>query len=193
MLSILLSLLQQLWGVPEQDSSAAHTQPVQPCLRNNVCGQHRALIFIITIYNVKDVRFFAGCQSPVHTCYWLPWLMYVISLTLRVFKAVHLVKGWRSGGHDHIGHEKWSLMGLVGSVFYTNYLLVFIALGELQGFHICFLKRNHFYFWPHWIVTVVRGFSLVAESWGCSLVEVHRLLVAGGFSFCGVQTLGHRL
>lgn len=56
----------------------------------------------------------------------------MISLTLRVFKVVHLIKGWRSGGHDHIGPEKWSLMGLVGSVFYTNYLLVFIALGELQ-------------------------------------------------------------
>lgn len=40
---------------------------------------------------------------------------------------------------------KWSLMGLVGSVSHLEYLLVFIALGELQ-FHICFLKRNHFVF-----------------------------------------------
>jgi len=175
------------WGVPEKDSSTAHTQPAQPCLRNNVCGQHRALIFTIIIFNVKDFRFFAGCTP----CYWLPWLVYVISLTLRVFKAVHLMKGWRSGRQDRIGHEKWSLMDLVGSVFYTNYLLVFVALGELQWFHIRFFKCN-FYFWLHWIFTIVRGFSLLAESWGCSLVEVHRLLVAVGFS-CGVQTLEHRL
>lgn len=53
----------------------------------------------------------------------------MISLTLRVLKVVHLMKGWRSGRQDHIGHEKWSLTGLVGSVFYTKYLLVFIALG----------------------------------------------------------------
>lgn len=70
-----------LWGFPEKDSSAAHIQPVQPCFRNNMCGQHRALIFIIIIFNVKDFRFFAGCQSPVHTLLLTPMAyMYTWSL-----------------------------------------------------------------------------------------------------------------
>ena len=42
-----------LWGFPEKDSSVAHIQPVQPCFRNNVCGQHRALTFTIIIFSVR--------------------------------------------------------------------------------------------------------------------------------------------
>lgn len=77
------------------------------------CVANWALIFIITIFNVKDVRFFAGCQSPVHTCYshgsrtWSLW----------PWEYLKRCTWWRMEvwGHDHIGHEKWSLMGLVGN------------------------------------------------------------------------------
>ena len=50
------------WGL-----DPAHSQLVQPCLRTDLFGLNRVLIFIIIFFNMKDFRFFAGCQSPEHT------------------------------------------------------------------------------------------------------------------------------
>ena len=41
----------------------------------------------------------------------------------------------------------------------------------------------------HWVFAAALGLSLVVES-GDSVVAVHRLLVAGGFSCCRAQALG---
>ena len=45
---------------------------------------------------------------------------------------------------------------------------------------VCVFKILFIYhFWLNWVFAAVCGLSLVAASQGCSLVAVHRLLIAG--------------
>ena len=46
---------------------------------------------------------------------------------------------------------------------------------ERDVFKILFI----YHFWLNWVFAAVCGLSLVAASQGCSLVAVHRLLIAG--------------
>ena len=92
---------------------------------------------------------------------------------------------------------------------YSKVIQLYIYIQSLKKFFMMIFKINLFilfiYFWLHWVFVAACGLSLVAGSWGYSLLRcagfsLRWLLLLcstgsrhAGFSSCGTQALEHRL